>query len=280
MKTVVTHIGPDLDAITSVWLVKTRIPGWEDAALAFVPAGTTLKGLPPDADPDVIHVDTGFGRFDHHQTDADTCASLLVYEFTVAEKGTDPALERLLAVVNDIDHFREVYYPNPEADYWNLSVVSAIDGWRLLYSDNPIRIVHLGMDALDGIYKTLQNKVWADKEIREKGIVFDTAWGKAMGIETVNDEVVHLGQKQGYKVVVRKDPKKGYIRIKALPIETIDLTPAYELLKELDPDATWFLHASRHMILNGSTHNPEMKPTRLKLGKIMEIVKSVRTGKD
>jgi hypothetical protein len=75
MKTVVTHIGPDLDAITSVWLVKTYFPGWEEAHMAFVPAGTTLRGEPPDSDPEIIHVDTGFGDFDHHQTDEDTCAA-------------------------------------------------------------------------------------------------------------------------------------------------------------------------------------------------------------
>jgi len=79
MKTIVVHIGPDLDAITSVWLVKKYFPGWEEAALAFVPAGTTLNKLPPDDNPEVVHVDTGFGKFDHHQTDADICAAMLVY---------------------------------------------------------------------------------------------------------------------------------------------------------------------------------------------------------
>ena len=80
MKTIVTHIGPDLDAIASIWLVKMFYPGWEEAGIAFVPAGTTLGRLPPDENPEIMHVDTGFGRFDHHQTNADTCASQLIYE--------------------------------------------------------------------------------------------------------------------------------------------------------------------------------------------------------
>ena len=276
MKTVVTHIGPDLDAIASVWLVKKYFPGWEEAALAFVPAGKTLKDLPPDDNPEVIHVDTGFGKFDHHQSDADTCASRLVYEEIIKTRGSDAALDRLTAVINEIDHFREVFFPNPTDDYWDLGIVAAIDGWRLIYTDDPLKIAALGLDALDGIYKTFQNKVWAEKEIKEKAIEFATKWGKAFGIETTNDEVVHLGQKMGYSLVIRKDPKKGYLRIKALPKDEIDLTGLYGNLSKAEPEATWFLHASRKMILNGSSKNPDMRPSARPLSEIIEIIKSIK----
>ena len=77
----------------------------------------------------------------------------------------------------------------------------------------------------------------------------------------------------GYVLVIRKDPKKGYVRIKAVPKPDIDLTHFYELLQEKDSNATWFLHASKHMILNGSSKNPDMKPTTLTLNQIIEIVR-------
>lgn len=276
MKTIVTHIGPDLDAITAIWLVKTKFPGWEEASLAFVPAGKTLKDLPPDDDPEIIHVDTGFGKFDHHQTDADTCASRLVYEEIVRIQKPDSALDRLTRIVNEIDHFREVFFPNPTSDFWELSIVSSIDGWRLIHADNPIKIVAFGMDALDGIYKTFQNKVWAEKEIKEKAIEFETKWGKALALETTNDEVVHLGQKMGYVLVVRKDPNKGYLRVKALPKPEIDLTGLYGVLTKAEPNATWFLHASKKMILNGSSKNPDMKPSQRPLAEIIETIKTFK----
>ncbi len=275
MKTIVTHIGPDLDAITSIWLIKTFLPGWEEATFAFVPAGKTLEGKDPDADPQILHVDTGFGKFDHHQTDADTCAALLVYEKITKTRGQDAALERMLAVVNEIDHFREVYFPNPTADFWDFSMSSQIDGWRLLHADNPITVVELGMQSLDAIYKNFQNKVWAEKELKDHGVEFVTRWGKGIGIETVNDEAISLGQKIGYVVVVRKDSKKGYLRIKSHPRDDIDLTPVYNRLRSGEPEATWFLHASRNMVLNGSSKNPDMRPTKKTLTQIIKLIEEI-----
>lgn len=275
MKTIVTHIGPDCDAIASMWLVKTFLPGWEEASYAFVPAGKTLNDLPPDDNPEIVHVDTGFGKFDHHQSNADTCAAQLVYQEVKKEHGTDPALERLVALVNDIDHFREVFYPNPTADFWNFGLEAQIDGWRLLYADDPIKIVELGMSALDGIYKELQNKVWAERELKEKGMEFMTRWGKGIGVETTNDDVVHLAQKMGYAVAVRKDPKKGYLRIKSLPKDEIDLEEVFNTLKSQESEATWFLHASHHMVLNGSSKNPDMKPTKRTLREIIAVISEV-----
>ncbi len=274
MKTIVTHFGPDLDAITSVWLVKTFLPEWREADVAFVPAGTTYKKLPPDDNPDMMHVDTGFGKFDHHQTDDDICASTLLYDHIKKRFGENKALERLTAVVNNIDHFGEVHWPDPTADYWEFALFSIIDGWRLIYPDDHFKIVAMGMDALDGIYKTFQNKIWAEKEL-ETGREFTSFWGKAMALETINDEAVHLGQKRGYRMMIRKDPKKGYVRIKSYPDPDIDLTDTYEKLKKKDTHATWFLHASKHMILNGSAKNPDMKPTTLTLDEIVEIFKAI-----
>ncbi|MBI3070087.1 MAG: hypothetical protein HYY87_02170 [Candidatus Levybacteria bacterium] len=90
----------------------------------------------------------------------------------------------------------------------------------------------------------------------------------------------------GYAVVVRKDPRKGYVRIKARPSETrssklevrnedINLTLTYEKLRKMDPGATWFLHISKKMLLNGTVKNPKMKPTRLSLEEIIKVLENI-----
>jgi len=277
----VTHMMPDVDAIASVWLLKRFLAGWERADVAYVPAGTTLDNEPVDSKGDILHVDTGLGMLDHHQTDEDTCAAKRTMEFVSqsqkskvkSQKFPDEALVRLVDIVNDIDHFRDVYYPNPEADFYDFSLIGALDGWKLLYSEDNNKLLELGMVSLDGIYKKLQDKVWAEKEIEEKGVPFKSKWGKALGIETVNDEVVRLGQKKGYILVARKDPKKSYVRIKALPLSKVDLEGIYKTLKKMDSEATWYLHASHKMLLNGSMKNPKTKPTRLTLREIIKVLK-------
>lgn len=281
MKTIVTHITPDLDAICSVWLLKKFLPNWSDAAVTFVPAGETFRKEPVDSDPDILHVDTGLGILDHHQTDEFTCAAKKTLEYLREKKVqfkhqevTEEVLNRLVAFVVDIDHFREVRYPSPDADYYLFLAVGILDGWKRLYFENDQKILELGMSMLDGVFRAFQDRVWAENEINEKAINFDSVWGKAMGIETSNDEVLKLGMKRGLILVVRKDPKKGYVRIKGTPETDVDLTDIYNTLKKKDNSATWFLHKGKKMLLNGTTHNPDMRPTSLSLREIIEILSS------
>lgn len=283
-------MAPDVDAVSSVWLLKRFLPGWESADVAFVPAGKTLGNEPVDSDPDILHVDTGMGILDHHQTGEDTCAAKRTMEYIsqvlkpkaksqrpkdkIHKEFPDEAMERLVDVVNIIDHFKEVYFPNPTADFYDFGLVGIMDGWKLIYSDDHLRIISHAMEALDGIYKAMQNKVWAEREIKENGVEFQSKWGKGIGIETINDETIRIAQKSGYVIAVRKDPKKGYVRIKSLPDPRVDLTDCYNRYKEIDKEATWFLHAGKNMVLNGSMKNPQTKATKLTLREIIEVLKS------
>lgn len=286
MKIIVTHLAPDVDAISAVWVLKRFLPGWEEAAVRFVPAGKTFENQMVDSNPEIWHVDTGMGILDHHQTDEDTCAAKLCLEYVIKQESRikkkelrikeDLALERIIEVVNDIDHFREVYFPNPMADYYDFGLVAILDGWKLIYADQNEYIMDQGLKILDGIYKNFQNKVWAETEIKEKGIEFNTIWGKGIAVETINDEVVRIAQRTGFTIAVRKDPKKDYVRIKAQPESKVDLTSCYNTYKKMDAQATWFLHASKKMLLNGSIKNPESKSTTLTLREIVDVLKGVK----
>ncbi len=277
MKTVVTHIHPDLDAITSVWLVTRFFPGWEEASIELVAAGTTYNNQSPDADPNIIHVDTGLGKFDHHQTDAYTSATKLVYEYLLSNNfitaADREALERLVTHVNDIDHFAEVHFPEPTSDRYEFTLSQIIEGLNstLTTSGQVLSCVLLMLDALLRIFK---NKTKAEEEIK-KGFVFSSKWGKSLAMETRNEEAMKLSLKMGYSLVIRKDPIKGNIRIKTLPKKELDLTPIYNRLKELDPKATWFLHSSKNILLNGSSKGPNMVPTTLTLQLVIEKIKEI-----
>lgn len=302
MKTIVTHSSPDLDGITAIWLIKRFLPGWENASYAFVPAGDQLNGSYEGEEDgietidgnEVIHVDTGLGKFDHHNTaDTNISAASLVFDFVSSceplskQEVKKEALKRIVSFVVDTDHFQEIFYDQPLAVYHDFSLLNILEGLKLQYPNDNEKYVEFGIGCLDAILHSFENRIWAENEIREKGIEFETKWGKGLAVETVNDNILKLGQKMGYVIVIKRDPNHGFIRIKAIPtpkdkqkaeslkIPDIDLTPVYKELKKLDPDATWFLHISKKMLLNGSAKNPKMKATKLDLQEIIDILKRV-----
>lgn len=296
MKLIVTHQSPDADAIVSVWLIKRFLQGWEDAEVKFVSAGEKLSGNYEKEGEEIeivdgrqiIHVDTGLGKLDHHQTDDDSisAASLTLDFIKRSIKDKDQlkhkkflALERIVKLVVETDHFKELFRPKPLDDYHDFSFVGILDGRKTEYPENHNSNLEFGFSCLDALLHTFENKIWAEEEIEKKGIPFKTRWGQALAIETQNDDVLKIGQMMGYKIVIKKDPKYGYVRIKGVPSNSsapsdVDLTPIYENLKKIDPSATWFLHVSRKMLLNGSSKSTDNKPSMLTLLKIKEVVEN------
>lgn len=293
MKIIVTHTAPDMDAITGAWIIKKFLPGWEEARVEYVPAGSKYKDKTPVVGSDlsnavekygedeVLHVDTGMGPLDHHQTsDDNVCGASRALEYVLLNNNGAlkdeklEAIKRMVLVVVDVDHFKEVFRPDPLADYHEFGLVGVLDGLKVMKPDQDQYYMDFISQGLEALLREFENRIWAEKELKENAHEFESKWGKAFGIETVNDSVVKLGQKSGYVVVIRKDPRKGYVRIKATPASDVDLTNAYEQLRKMDPDATWFLHVSKKMLLNGTPKNPKMKPTKLKLDEIINVLKA------
>lgn len=271
---IVTHINPDLDAICSVWLLKKFDEDFRNADAAFVPAGETYKDSRVDENKDIVHVDTGLGRFDHHQLNSDTCASRLVFNYLKLKNKTlkdDKALVQLIKVVCQIDHFGEVLWPEPENFRYDFILSEFLDGLKIGGGLDDAGLIEFGGKCLDGVYAKIKIKLKAEKELQE-GYEFKTKWGRAIGCLTHNNEVLKLGQKKGFCLVVQKDSNTEHVRIKARPDSQADLTLVKEKLARLDPKATWFLHISKKMLLNGSTKSDKMKPSKLSLKKIMEVL--------
>ncbi len=300
MKFIVTHTAPDMDAITSVWLLRKFLGGWDKADVKFVPAGDRLLPLPKGqsfdyaiekrGEDEYIHVDTGMGPLDHHQTsDINVCGASLSFDFVKkglvdVEPSINPekleALDRMVKYVVAVDHFQEIFRPEALADYQDFSIVNILDGLKFERPGQDIYFVDFISSCLDALLLDFENKVWSEREIEKNSVKFETKWGRGLGLESINDSVIKMAQLMGYVVVVRRDPRKGYVRIKARPNDVgstkgIDLTLAYEKLSKMDPQATWFLHVSKKMLLNGTPKNPKMKPTKLSLNDIIGVLKTI-----
>ena len=281
---IVTHFNPDLDAISSVWLLR-RYGGekFKKAGVEFAPAG---KGKD---DKETICVDTGLGKFDHHQPEKagkeGVSAATLVFDWLV-EKNRIPqkdleGLKRLVELISKIDHFGELEWQDPTADYHWFNILYVVEGLKQSGRVDDRGMLEFGERCLDGALMALKQKVKAQKEIErvKQGKLIDegegeleTSWGKALLIKTDLDEVIKLGQFLGYKLVVKKEKTEGRVRIKAVPRQGIDLSLIFDKIKARDPEATWFFHGGKTMVLNGSRKNPNHQPSKLSLVQLREVL--------
>jgi hypothetical protein len=278
MKTIVTHFSPDVDAITSCWLIKRYLPGWAQAKLEFVAAGSTLDKEQPDINPEIIHVDTGMGKFDHHQSNDYTSASLLVFNFLVKKNlvkgGALTALDRMINQINGFDHFSESDFPDPTHDRYEFMLHKIIEAGLKNKLKDDFLITETIFNLLDVVFNIFFKKILAEDEIKQ-GTVFESKWGKCLAVSGKNEEVVKLGLKSGFNLVIKKDPDRGNVRIKTQPDKKFDLESVYKEIIKKDREGTWFLHVSHNMLLNSSAKNPNFIPTKLTLKEVIEIIKSI-----
>lgn len=282
IKLIVTHQNPDLDAITSVWIFRKFDKKATAAKVAFVPAGevATAKDLQKHAvtTDEVVHVDTGMGQFDHHTSELASkpvCAASLVRDYLITfqpELELDESLARIVEYAVEIDHFGECFWPEANHDRYVFQLDEILGGIKASGGSDQ-DVVTFGCRALDAVYARFGDKVKAEEEV-EKGIEIKTVWGKGLAVQTANESVLKVAQKTGFSVVIKKDPEKGHVRIKAQPQKKIDLTEVYEKIRDLDKTGTWYFHPSKTMVLNGSDKNKNQTATNLTLEQIVKIVES------
>ena len=283
IKLLVAHENPDMDAIAAMWLFKRfGESGFDGAEYYFVHAGDRVdsetmmaKSVTED---EIVHVDTAMGRFDHHQpgnTLRDS-ATLRVYAY-LCEKfqdlNQDEALKRVVDFVNETDHFASYYWPEVDNDRYMFMMEEILSGLRSSEHFTDREVVEFGMLCYDGVYTSMKIRVKAEEDLRDKSSEFESMWGRGLAIENKNDEVIKLGQKKGYVVVVRKDEVNGAIRIKTAPDEAISLKHIYEQIKKLDTEGTWYYHPSGHMLINGSRKHSGQIPTKLTLQEVVDLIK-------
>lgn len=271
MKTLVTHINPHLDDITAIWLFKKFHPDFKEAKVEFISAA---KGnIAADEDENRVYIGVGRGRFDEHKGDLEDAATSLVWKY-LKDKGYTPsdevdskALEELVEWVrlDDLGRLKDLPYKD-------FSVASFI---RVYSSDRPEKSqknLELGMDILDRILEVLKDKYRGERDW-EKRREFETSFGKGVAVESEFVNRAFCDNQEGDVFLIR-DPEHNSIQFYT-PREGIDLEPIYKRVKELDPEAGWFLHQSHKMVICGSGSAPDSKPTKLSLEELMEIVSSI-----
>ncbi|MEA2056567.1 MAG: hypothetical protein U9O78_02525 [Patescibacteria group bacterium] len=283
-KILVTHHSPDLDAIGAVWILKKfDSQHYADAKIAFVNPGERiteqkLQNFGIDID-QATHVDTGKGKFDHHQPERASkmiCAVSLTYEYVNElhpELKKDQALKKLVDFVNEIDHFQEIHWPQADSTRYVMMIHQLIQGHELTQPHNDDSQMHFGLKCLDYAYNVMKHTLQAQTIIKEDGINFTLGQKPCLGLETCNGITIKEAQKMGYALVVRKDDKQGNIRIKVRPDSDLNLKSLYNQIKKIDQTGTWFFHPGGKMLLNGSKSHHNQIPSPLSLKEIMALIK-------
>lgn len=276
MKKIITHINPDLDAVASVWLIKRFLPGWKDAEIGFV---ASKKDLVVDTDAEIIYVDVGLGKFDHHKSSHYSSATKLCWEYiqkqtvnTGFKEVEKKAIQELVDIETEIDNALDLSWPESKIGRYYFYFHSLVDGLRGC-AETDSQIMEFGFRALESILLNLKSKIKAEAELKN-GKEFESKWGKAIALTSSNKLVLYRGEIIGYMLVVKKDPRDGSVLIHCHPDSGADLTDAYERVRQLDPQSDWFLHASKLLLLNHASVNPNMRPTKLSLEEIIDILKS------
>jgi hypothetical protein len=258
MGRIVTQLNPDLDACLGVWLLR-RFGGFDEADILFVSTGNRVP-----YDDDVVYVDTSGGKYDHHDTNELVCAASLVFDDLKLQ--SDEALRQLVDFTILVDHGLLM-----DKDLGRFNVVHMIYGLNRLHADRPDVVIDISGHIFDSLYAHLRDELAAATDF-ERAIHFESKWGAGVGVETSNRQVRYLAHYRGYRVFVFVDPKTGFRGFQSPGGSGIDFSETYEVLKLREPDADWFLHASKELLLCGSLKAPEKRLSRLALPELVSVI--------
>jgi hypothetical protein len=261
---IVGHLAPDLDCLAAIWIL-VRFGKAAEAELQFVPAGRTLGELPADGDPLVVHVDTGGGRFDHHQS-ADP--SLSAAELVRRELAPgDEALRRLVEQVTRLDNAEAGPGQQPAL----FSINDLITGYNALYPSRPEQVAQAMLPNLDAWYEQERRQLRLERAF-ERRSEFQTRWGLGIAMQSDDGASSRLAYRHGAVLFAYRD-RRGYMGVAAQRRSAVDLTPVYHDLKRIDPDADWYLHPGNRLLLCGTPKAPPRHLSTLSLDELVNVLK-------
>ncbi len=257
---IITHKRPDFDSIFAVWLL-LRFGGYGGAKIKFFSFGDKI----PQKYDNAVCVDIGDGEFDHHQRSDLVSASMLVLKSLNLHN--NPALHQFAEISVYVDHglFDRI-------DKRFLGIIDLIDALNNQYPKRPLKVVKIMFECLDALYHYEDLKIRAEGEFAQAK-PFLTKWGKGIAISTTNRLVRSLCHKRNIPIYIYEDPKKGYKGIVAQGGENIDFTDAYDNLKAVEPEAEWYLHFTKDLLICGSDKAYNRHLSSLSLDYLIGLIK-------
>ena len=130
------------------------------------------------------------------------------------------------------------------------------------------------MKALDGIFITVREKQVLLRDWKKR-TSFKTKWGRGVAIKTSvsSQQVAQLSMQKGYVLFAVVNPENGYRYIKsAVRKAKVNLTQAFKKAAKQEPNAEWYLHHSKRMLICGSDVAENKKLSKLSLRQLQELL--------
>ncbi|MEK7545708.1 MAG: hypothetical protein AAB554_01360 [Patescibacteria group bacterium] len=261
VKTLVTHVIPHLDDIAALWLLVRFDPSAKKAPLKFVetsPEGVKLaKGE--------VGVGVGRGRYDEHKGDLKDSAVSLVWK-DLKRRGLTPVSHRGAALAALVDFVRRGdmgEYIGKEGP--GIATATTLRALAKLPGESSKSATLVGFRLLDAELVLYEERAKIDAALA-RGKKFTTKWGRGVGIsvEAVPGMVSGRIAELGYAMVVLHYSKTGFLHVRATPGTKVDLSKLAKQVMKEEPQARWYLHHSKKMLLQGDWVAPVT--TRSKYG--------------
>lgn len=269
MKTLITHVRPHLDDICAIWLMRNHAPEAKDAALDFIT--TNEKGGDTVDDPDFVYIGVGRGKFDEHKGDVGECAATLVFRDLKNRVSFEPAefraLERIVRWVLEEDTGKLNALP-----YREFTVPLILQGKYEISGKDSRAVTELCFGILDALLASQKNMVQLEDDWSRR-IEFDSRFGRAVGLMSSAKEIDSYAYSRGFDIAVFVNPDGTYHNIRAKVGTVIDLASVYVSLKEREPGAGWYFHHSKKLLICGGELAPGVKPSKLSLEEMIELLK-------
>ncbi|MBI2039584.1 hypothetical protein HYT18_00750 [Candidatus Microgenomates bacterium] len=268
-KTLVTHINPHLDDIFAIWLLKKFDPKYKDAKIDFISANHEMADQESE---ERVFVGTGGGKFDEHKEGLATCAGSLVFDYLKKEKLLPKDEISVKALEEMVDWNKKIDMGTISIEAYDEFSVPAFIRCKDSSKESSKSCLELGDRILNRILAVLKRKQQSLLDWQGR-VEFETGFGKTVAVKS-NTIDRPFCKRMGGDLFILVSPKYHGVQY-FTPSQTLDLSPIYDKVKELDPQADWFLHQSHHMVLCGSSSAPDAKLTRLTFEQLIEVAKSI-----
>ncbi|MFA5810070.1 MAG: hypothetical protein WC935_07020 [Thermoleophilia bacterium] len=271
--TIVTHRRPHLDEVCALWIIQKYWHEFSHANIEFVTTSPTggerWNNVAPDSNPFVIYVGVGQGQFDEHKGDVDDSAATLVWRETQARgsisKGEKQAVSRIVEYVKQEDMAQFI-----TNDLHQFGIPTIISGLYGVNKKDSHAVYAVGKQIMEALLFEMLKRISAESDW-EGRVDFDTPWGKAAAVVTNIPGIERIAFSKGYVLLVSHNKEGTYHGMRGDPHSNVDLTDVAMRVKQREPEANWFLHQSKRLLLCGGEVAATENYSHLTLAELMDF---------